>query len=174
MSRHFMYEMKSHIHEYMMQHVTSQGNNMGIVITLTERPLKIHQVSGELHLNNQIADLLFHHLLITTDLLDTSHKSLQSTSSPSSRRTARRPPHIQQNIQHVHTPHIRSHGRLIDLGAPLIQQRIERQRQPILILARAPTRTAVGPLTPVGVVSIRVAGVIVCVVAWRRHNTNTV
>jgi hypothetical protein len=96
-----------------------------------------------------------------------THLLLAAHTSPL-RRTARWPTHIQQDIQHIHASHIRPHSCLINLRTPLIQQRIQRQRKPILVLARAPTRTAIRPLTPV---MVRVViGVEVGVVSWRWHD----
>jgi hypothetical protein len=103
-------------------------------------------------------------------LLSTGYRNphlLAAHTSPL-RRTPRRPTHIQQDIQHIHASNIRSHSRLINLRTPLIQQRIQRQRKPILILARAPTSTAIRPLTPV-VVRVGV-GVEVGVVSWWWHD----
>lgn len=90
------------------------------------------------------------------------------------RRTPGRPTHIQQNIQHIHAPHIRPHSRLINLRTPLVQQRIQRKRQPILILSRTPRGSAICPLAPVRVVCVVVgvvaSGVEVSVITWRRHD----
>jgi hypothetical protein len=76
----------------------------------------------------------------------------------------RRPPHIQQYIEHIHAPYIRAHSRLVYLRAPLVQQRIEGDGEPVLrvgggVPARSPTASVI---VGVGVVGVGPCGPGVC------------
>jgi hypothetical protein len=106
--------------------------------------------------------------------------------------TSWRSAHVEQDVEHVHAANIGAHGCLVDLGAPLVEQRVEREGKPVLVVVcGTPAGGAVvGPLGPVGariVVGIRVIVVRVIVVvgrigavgcergeAWWRHDADAV